>query len=59
MEPELAAWLASLREWAIEPGALLRVFQGQHGPISIYPEDITSRSDAELLDFIRARCAES
>lgn len=56
--PALAAWLASLREWASDPNAVCHTVQGVRGPIPIYPNDVTSRSDAELLAFIRARCAE-
>jgi hypothetical protein len=54
----IAAWLASLREWAADPGALIHTVQGKHGSIALFPADVTSRTDDELLEFIRRRCNE-
>lgn len=56
--PDIAILLARMREWAAYPDALLFPVQGRHGFVAIYPDEVTTRTDDQLLAFIRARCAE-
>jgi hypothetical protein len=53
-----AAFLAALREWASDPGALIYTVRGKSGSIAIFPEDVTGRTDDELLAFVRERLNE-
>lgn len=58
MPPTPAAFLASLREWASDPGALIYPIRTKTTNVAIFPEDVTSRTDDELLAFVRERCNE-
>jgi hypothetical protein len=54
-----AAFLADMREWARDPQALVYTVRGKHGMVAIAPEDVTSKTDEELMAFIAMRCRES
>jgi hypothetical protein len=47
-----------LREWASDTGAWLHTVKGKRGSVAIFPDDVTSRNDQELLAFICERTNE-
>lgn len=56
--PATAALLASLREWAVVPGASIFPVCTKTKKIAIFPEDVISRTDDELLAFVCERLNE-
>jgi hypothetical protein len=52
---EQVAWLAPLREWAADPSALVCLIDGVR-PLLVSPADVSSRTDDELLAFVRELC---
>lgn len=57
--PETVATLADMREWAADPGALIYTMPGKRGSIAIFRDEVTSRNDEQLLEFIRRRLNET
>ena len=55
MKAETINWLASLRAKANEPGTIFIVIRGRIRSFPIYPEEVWTRSDDELLGHIRKR----
>jgi hypothetical protein len=58
MTPDTAAWLASMREWAALSGAQIFPVVCRGKKIALFPEDVTTRNDEELLAFIARRLYE-
>lgn len=56
--PATAALLASLREWAADPGAQIYPVCTKTKKIAIFPGDVIGRTDDELVAFIRERLDE-
>jgi hypothetical protein len=56
VKPATAAWLATMRAWAADPGAVIFPIRTTTANVALFPEDITTRTDEQLLAFIAARC---
>jgi hypothetical protein len=56
MTPDETAWIANIRAEAAHASAWA-VFVG--GKVAIYPDEIDTRTDEELLEFIKGRLADS
>jgi hypothetical protein len=50
--PNLVAWLADMHEWATDPLAPIYLIRTKTHNIAIFPEDVTTRTDEQLLEFI-------
>lgn len=55
MKAETIDWLASLRAKANEPGTIFIVIRGRIRSFPIYPEEVWTKSDDELLGHIRKK----
>jgi len=55
MKPATIAWLAKLRAQAAEPGIIYVAVRGPRGTIPVFPEDVTNKSDEQLLAFLCER----
>ena len=53
MRPETTKWLAHLRAQAIEPGTVFVAIRARARSFLIFPEEILSMTDDQLLHFIR------
>jgi hypothetical protein len=58
MSVNIAGQLANVRAAAALPGARSVTLRGPAGSVTISPNDIVGKSDAELLAFIAGRLAE-
>jgi hypothetical protein len=45
-----------MRAWAADPGAVIFPIRTTTANVALFPEDITTRTDKQLLAFIAARC---
>jgi len=55
MKAETINWLASLRAKANEPGTIFIVIRGRIRSFPIYPDEVWTKSDDELLSYIRKK----
>lgn len=53
MKPETITWLGNLRSKAHDPGTIFIAIRTRARRFLIYPEDVLSRTDEQLLQFIR------
>ena len=58
MGPATTALLIKLREWAADPEALCFPINTTRGHAVMYPDDVASRTDNELVALICARLNE-
>lgn len=48
-----------MREWAAAPGAVIYAVGTKTHNIAIFPDDVLTRTDEQLLEFIRQRLNET